>query len=62
MVCNVSNFVPPLQLIYKEITDKKGDSVGGVNIYNLRYADEKVLCAKSEEQLQYLLDVAKVRY
>ncbi len=34
-----------------------GFSIGGRNITNIRYADDKVLLAESEEELQRLLDV-----
>ena len=39
----------------------KGVSIGGVNINNLRYADDTVLCAENEADLQQVLDVVKVK-
>ena len=39
----------------------KGVSIGGVNINNLRYADDTVLCAENEADLQHVLDIVKVK-
>ena len=43
--------------IMREIEGLPGIRVGGFNINNLRYADDTVLIATSEEHLQHLLDV-----
>ena len=43
--------------IMKHIEGLPGISVGGYNLNNLRYADDTVLIAKSEEELQRLLDI-----
>ena len=48
---------PDLFSVYSEVLinaleDFNGVSVGGVNIKNFRYADDTVLMAKSEEDLQ----------
>ena len=48
---------PDLFSVYSEVLinaleDLNGVSVGGVNMNNLRYADDTVLMAKSEEDLQ----------
>ena len=52
---------PDLFSVYSEVLinaleDLNGVSVGGVNINNLRYADDTVLMAKSEEDLQKLVN------
>ena len=39
----------------------KGVSIGGVNTNNLRYADDTVLCAENEADLQHVLDIVKVK-
>ena len=41
--------------IFREVEDMKGVSIGGVNINNLRYADDTVLIAESSMNLQALL-------
>ena len=41
--------------IFREVEDMKGINIGGVNINNLRYADDKVLLAESPMFLQALL-------
>jgi len=43
-------------MILRGIHDLIGLKIGGVNINNLRYADDTVLIATSEENLQKLLD------
>ena len=48
-------------LIFREISDMKGVSIGGVNINNLCCADDTVLCAENEADLQHVLDVVKVK-
>ncbi|KAG1681067.1 Protein unc-45 A [Nymphon striatum] len=42
--------------IFREVEDMKGIVVGGVNINNLRYADDTVLIADSAAQLQELIN------
>ncbi|MCH9665805.1 MAG: hypothetical protein K0U41_08180 [Gammaproteobacteria bacterium] len=44
------------EMILRELEGMAGFIVGGVNINNLRYADDTVLLAESEEELQDLLD------
>ncbi|GFS05700.1 retrovirus-related Pol polyprotein LINE-1 [Elysia marginata] len=46
------------EMILRNIYDLKGIiRIGGVNINNLRYADDTVLVAESESELQAILDV-----
>ena len=45
------------ELILRELEKERGLRVGGQNITNLRYADDTVLIAESQEDLQRLLDV-----
>ena len=45
-------------MVFREISDMKGVSIGGVN---LRYADDTVLCAEDEADLQHVLDIVKVK-
>ena len=42
-------------MILRNIEDHEGMKVGGQNINNLRYADDTVLIADSEEKLQKIL-------
>ena len=44
------------EVILREMEDIKGICVGGHNINNLRYADDTVLIAQSEQTLQEMLD------
>ena len=44
------------QSVMDETADLKGMKVGGVNINNIRYADDMVLIADTEEKLQRLVD------
>lgn len=44
------------ETIFHEIMEMVGLKVGGVNFNNIRYADDTVLIATSQEQLQDLLD------
>ena len=44
------------EMILREIDDHPGLKVNGTVVNNLRYADDTVLIAESEEQLQALLD------
>jgi hypothetical protein len=46
-------------MIFREIEDRKGITIGGVNINNLRYADDTVLMADNEQDLQELLQTVK---
>ena len=41
--------------IFREVEDMKGINIGGVNINNLRYADDTVLLAEGPMFLQALL-------
>ena len=43
----------------KALEDLVGVKVGGVNINNLRYVDDAVIIAESEEQLQQLMNVVE---
>ena len=45
------------EMIFREIVDKKGVTIGGVNINNLRYADDTVLLANNHQDLQELLQI-----
>ena len=45
------------ELILRELEKENGLRIGGHNITNIRYADDTVLLAESEEDLQRLLDV-----
>lgn len=45
------------EIIMREIDKCEGISIGGRNITNIRYADDTVLLADSEERLQYLLNI-----
>ena len=47
------------EMIFREIEDMKGVTIGEVNINNLRYADDTVLLAESEKDLQDILEVVK---
>ena len=45
-----------VERIFKAVEDKKGIIVGGLNINNLRYADDTVLISDSEHNVQVLLN------
>ena len=45
------------ELIIRNIKEMERFFVGGVNINNLRYADDTVIIANSEQKLQSLMDV-----
>ncbi|GFS22812.1 retrovirus-related Pol polyprotein LINE-1 [Elysia marginata] len=45
------------EVIMRHIEDYPGIKVGGHNINNLKYADDTVLIAENERDLQKLLDV-----
>ncbi|GFS18668.1 retrovirus-related Pol polyprotein LINE-1 [Elysia marginata] len=53
---------PSLFILYSEyllqeaISKKSGILINGVNMNNIRYADDTVILAESEEQLQAMLD------
>ena len=44
------------EMIMRHIKDLKGFNIGGVNINNLRYADDTVLIADTEENLQNMMN------
>ena len=44
------------QAVMDEMEDLEGIKVGGMNINNIRYADDTVLIADTEEKLQRLVD------
>ena len=50
-------FNPYSEVILRDLEPMQGFTVGGHNINNLRYADDTILFAKSEDKLQELLDV-----
>ena len=65
-VRQVSVISPDLFSLYSEtiirsLDDLKRASIGGHNINNLRYADDTVLLAHTEEDLQSLLNVLDIR-
>ena len=45
------------ETILRNLEDISGLKVNGENLNNLRYADDTVLIAESERQLQSLLDI-----
>ena len=47
--------------IFKELQDLPGIKLFGEFTNNLRYADDTVLLAESEEELQKLVDAVKVK-
>ena len=49
------------EMILRELDEHQGVKVGGRNINNLRYADDTVLIADSEQKLQTLLTTAMVK-
>ena len=48
------------EMIIRNIKHHEGVRVGGNNINNLRYPDDTVLIADSEEKLQYILTTVTV--
>ena len=44
-------------MIMREYGDMEGFRIGGTVVHNLRYADDTVIVAESEEQLQRLINV-----
>ena len=49
-------FLPDSEMIMRQIEEIEGLKTGGHNINNIRYADDTVLTADSEEKLQELLN------
>ena len=47
------------ELIMRNLEDSPGIKVGGKNVNNLRYADDTVLIAENEKDLQNLLDIVE---
>ena len=45
------------ELIFRESDHIEGCKVGGMNVNNLRYADDTALFAESVEQLQDIVDI-----
>ena len=45
------------EIIMRSIDGKGGFRVGGTVINNLRYADDTVIIAETEEELQQLIDI-----
>ena len=45
------------EIILRDIEGEEGIKIGGVNINNIRYADDTVLIAETEEKLQRLVDI-----
>ena len=43
-------------LIREGLEDEKGININGQNITNIRYADDTVILAESEQQLQRMID------
>ena len=43
--------------IMRNFEGKGGFRVGGIVINNLRYADDTVIIAETEEELQHLIDI-----
>ena len=46
-------------IIFRNVEHLRGLNVGGMNINNLRYADDTVLIAETEEDLQDIVDIVK---
>ena len=61
--CVLSSYLFSLysETIIHSLDDLKGVSIGGHNINNLRYADDTVLLAYTEEDLQTLLNELYIR-
>ena len=47
------------EMIFREFEDMPGVKLCGEYLNNLRYADDTVLIAESEEELQKLVDAGK---
>ena len=43
-------------LIRQALEDGKGININGQNITNIRYADDTIILAESEQQLQHMID------
>ncbi|GFR72711.1 UDP-glucuronosyltransferase 2A1-like [Elysia marginata] len=53
----ISTLINDIEYLLQEaISEKSGILINGVNINNIRYADDTVILAESEEQLQAMLD------
>ena len=48
--------VQHLHLIREALEDEKGININGQNITNIRYADDTIIMAESEQQLQRMID------
>ena len=46
------------EIILRSIEEEPGVTIGGKNITNLKYADDRVLIADSEEKLQNVVNIA----
>lgn len=60
-VASPSLFSVYTENIFKEIKDLRGINIGGHNINNIRYADDTVLLAENENDLQILLNTIQVK-
>ena len=49
------------EMILRNLNHYQGSNVGGTNVSNLRYVDDTVLIADSEENLQTVLTTATVK-
>ena len=49
------------EMIMRELDDMDGFRIGGTVVNNLRYADDTVIIAESEEQLQCLINVVMTK-
>ena len=49
------------EMIMREIEDMEGFRIGGKVVNNLRYADDTVILAESEQQLQQLINTVVPR-
>ena len=60
-LCNITGLVFLYsEKILREIKDLNGIKINGINIKNIRYADDTVLMAESEKELQDLLDKVEI--
>ena len=58
-VLNPSLFNLYMEHIFRQIDELPGVKIGGRNINNLRYADDTVLLAETEKDLQKIVDQVK---
>ena len=56
-VTSPHSFALYTEIIMRELWDMKGLRIGGIVVNNLSYADDTVIVAESEEQLQRLINV-----